>query len=73
MRVISFGAAAARAGAAQGEEIDLTRCTRCGEAWGYEIVEQVQVWSCFHCGYEARERSADHSAMLDARQESMIT
>jgi ribosomal protein L37AE/L43A len=53
--------------------VDMNRCTRCGRSWRYDIVEQVEIWSCSHCGYEVRERSADHAAMMDARQESMST
>lgn len=73
MKVLGFGAAAARARAQVSGDVELTRCTRCGESWGYEIVEQVTIWSCGRCGYEARERAVDHDAMLDARQESMFS
>jgi ribosomal protein L37AE/L43A len=52
--------------------VDLDRCTRCGELWGFEIVERVEIWKCSHCGYEARERSLDLPRMLDAEQESMV-
>ena len=73
MKVMSFGTAPVRDGedAPARDQVDVTRCTRCGESWGYEIVEQVELWSCSHCGYEVRERSADHEAMLDAKQDSM--
>ena len=73
MKVMSYGAATAREtdDALRHDQVDITSCTRCGESWGYEIVEQVELWSCSRCGYEVRERSADHDAMLDAKQESM--
>ncbi len=74
----SFGVAPARvdgdvADVQPQDNLDVTRCTRCGESWGYEIVEQVELWSCSRCGYEVRERSADHAAMLDAKQELMTS
>jgi ribosomal protein L37AE/L43A len=73
MRVMSFGAAPARVREESSADVDRMRCTRCGEAWGYDIVEQVAIWSCGRCGYEARERAVDHDAMLDAGQESMFS
>jgi ribosomal protein L37AE/L43A len=75
MKVTSFGIAPARVreDSESHPQVDRTRCTRCGEAWGYEIVEQVAIWSCGHCGYEARERSVDHDAMMEAGQDSMIS
>ena len=51
--------------------VDLTRCTRCREPWGFELVERVEIWRCDHCGYEARERSADHRKALGAVQEAL--
>jgi ribosomal protein L37AE/L43A len=73
MKVTSFGARRVPVDEVlpTGSRVDVMLCTRCGKAWGYEIVEQFELWSCDHCGYEVRERSADHDAMLDATQESM--
>ena len=51
--------------------VDLDRCTRCGELWGFQIVERVEIWKCRRCGYEAREKSNDLARLPDDAQESM--
>ena len=56
-----------------GEALDLTLCTRCHQPWGFELVEQIEMWSCNNCGYEAREKSIDFFRMQLAEQESMIS
>ncbi len=56
-----------------GEPLDLTRCTRCRQPWGFELVEQIEMWSCDNCGYEAREKSIDFFQMQLAEQESMMS
>lgn len=53
--------------------LDLTLCTRCNEPWGFELVEQIEMWSCDHCGYEAREKSVDFFRMQLKEQESITT
>jgi hypothetical protein len=53
--------------------VDLTRCTRCHEPWGFELVEGVEMWACGRCGYEAREKSDDYWRLLLAEQESLLT
>lgn len=53
--------------------LDLTRCTRCGQPWGYRLVEKVEIWRCIDCGYEARERSSDYRRVLMARREAMVS
>ena len=52
---------------------DLTLCTRCRHPWGFELVEKVEMWSCDHCGYEAREKSVDFFRMQLAEQEQKIS
>ncbi len=54
------------------EPLDLTLCTRCREPWGFELIEQIEMWSCDSCGYEVREKSIDFFRMQLAEQESMI-
>ena len=53
------------------EPLDLTLCTRCRQPWGFELVEQIEMWSCDNCGYEVREKSVDFFRMQLAEQESM--
>lgn len=79
MRVTGLGPGLPRAGSKKGfrskadwkDRLDLDRCTRCGEAWGFEIVEQVEIWTCSRCGYEARVRSGDLPRMVEAEQQSI--
>jgi ribosomal protein L37AE/L43A len=73
VRVTSFGAIAARVhkGVEPARDVDLGQCTRCRQPWGFDVVEGVEIWSCSHCGYEARERSADPAPTMEAEQESM--
>ena len=52
--------------------VDLMRCTRCGEPWGFDLVEQVEMWNCGRCGYQAREKSFDYWRLLIAERESQI-
>jgi hypothetical protein len=52
--------------------VDLTRCTRCRQPWGYHLVENVEIWNCCSCGYEARERSTDYLRLLMAQRDSMV-
>jgi ribosomal protein S27AE len=54
------------------ERVDLTRCTRCGHSWNYVMVENVEIWNCGSCGYEARERSADFRRLWLAEREALI-
>ena len=53
--------------------IDLTRCTRCGQPWSCFLVENVEIWNCRGCGYEARERSTDYRRLLMAQRDSMVS
>jgi len=53
--------------------LDMTLCSRCGEPWGFTLVENVEMWSCDYCGYEAREKSSDYWRMLIAEQEAIIS
>ncbi len=55
------------------EPLDLTLCTRCRQPWGFELVEQIEMWSCDNCGYEVREKSVDFFRMQLAEQESMMS
>lgn len=50
--------------------VDMTRCTRCGQPWGYHLVENVEFWKCSYCSYEARERSTDFLQLLMAQYDS---
>ena len=52
---------------------DRTRCTRCGQPWGCDLVEKVEIWSCIRCGYEARERSSDSWRARLAQRESAVS
>ena len=53
------------------EPLDLTLSTRCRQPWGFELVEQIEMWSCDICGYAVREKSVDFFRMQLAEQESM--
>ncbi len=56
-----------------GPSLDLTRCTRCGEPWGFVFVERVEMWSCGYCRYEAREKSSDYGRIRMAEQEALVS
>ena len=73
MKVLDFGPEQLTVRTDEPEPIDLTRCTRCGESWSFDLVERVEIWSCDHCGYEARERSSDFRRILIAQHEAMIS
>lgn len=55
------------------EPLDLTLCTRCRKPWGFQLVEQIEMWSCDNCGYEAREKSMDFFRMQLAEQNSLTS
>lgn len=53
--------------------VDIGRCTRCHSPWGFELVEDVEMWRCGQCGYEAREKSSDFAQLLTAAQEALLS
>jgi Zn ribbon nucleic-acid-binding protein len=54
-------------------EVDLISCTRCGQPWTFDMVENVEIWDCVACGYEARERSSDYQRIRLARLDLLVS